>query len=247
MDEDPQTDESPPVPVPLPKRQRVWEGMGPGLWGVREPMLNSGLGPSVGQGCPGLILRSCRTQAPGLSCASVGSLVWGRTGAARFCSSVAAEPDLCHMPVAPSSPLHHHLLPGCSVSEGNPQNCGHCAGEQPWSQLCQPGHPLLWVRGVEDGSVTALESPRGLLGQSEPRVPAVLRLSQERPVQLRQRGAHATFQTFPGHVVELCPMVTSALLGALALSWVAAGMLLSHGSPHETPSSLLCSEVFGAL
>ena len=75
----------------------------------------------------------------------------------------------------------------------------------------------------------------------------MLHLSQERPAQLCQRGAHATFQTFPGHVVELCPVVTSALLEALALSWAAVVMLLSNGSPHETPSSLLCSEVFGAL
>lgn len=150
MGGDPRTDESLPVPLPLPKEQWVWEGMGPGLWGVREPMLSSGLSLSVGQGCPGLVLGSCSTQMSGLLCTNVGSLVvWRGAMDARFCSSVTAEPDLCRVPMAPSSPLHHHLLPGCSVSVGDPQNCGHCAGEQPHAQLCQPGHSLLWVRGVK--------------------------------------------------------------------------------------------------
>lgn len=101
----------------------------------------------------------------------MGSLVCGRTGAAWFCSSVTAEPALCHAPLGPSSTLHRHLLPGRSVSEGNPQNCGLCAGEQPWSQLCQPGHPLRGVRGVQGWkrhSPGISQGPLGTAGAARP-------------------------------------------------------------------------------
>lgn len=138
MGGDPRTDES--LPVPLPKEQWVWEGMGPGLWGVREPMLSSGLSPSVGQGCRGLVLGSCSTQMSGLLCTNVGSLVvWGGPWMLGF----AAVSQLSQTCAGCPWPLPHPYTIICSQGAqcqwGTPRIVGTVRGSSPTPRSANRG------------------------------------------------------------------------------------------------------------